>query len=76
MKEMLDAGQAANYLRLARQTLARLRCVGSSPVFYKVGRQVLYDRADLDCWLDQRRRISTSDVGAARDGHGGPDDRR
>ena len=60
MREMLDSGQAAQYLRLARQTLAKLRCVGGSPPFYKVGRQVLYDRAELDAWLDERRRISTS----------------
>ena len=60
---MLDTGQAAAYLRVARQTLARLRCIGGSPAFYKVGRQVLYDRADLDVWLDARRRRSTSDTG-------------
>lgn len=62
MKEMLDSGQAAQYLRLARQTLAKLRCVGGSPPFYKVGRQVLYERTELDQWLDTRRRRSTSDA--------------
>jgi excisionase family DNA binding protein len=65
MKEMLDSAQAAHYLRLARQTLAKLRCTGGSPLFYKVGRQVLYDRADLDTWLDARKRRSTSDSGSA-----------
>jgi excisionase family DNA binding protein len=60
---MLDTGQAGRYLRLARQTLAKLRCIGGSPAFYKVGRQVLYDRADLDAWLEKRRRRSTSDPG-------------
>jgi excisionase family DNA binding protein len=64
VKEMLDSGQAAGYLHLARQTLAKLRCVGGSPPFYKVGRQVLYDRSDLDAWLNDRRRTSTSDVAA------------
>ena len=65
MKDMLDSGQAAGYLRLARQTLAKLRCTGDSPIFYKVGRQVLYDRADLDAWLEKRRRRSTSDTGGS-----------
>src|SRR5438105_4069016 len=69
MKELLDSEQAAAYLRLARQTLARRRCEGTSPPFFKVGRQVLYDRHDLDVFLDERCRLSTSDRGAARNEH-------
>jgi len=42
---------------------AKIRVSGDSPPFYKVGRQVLYDRADLDAWLAERRRRSTSDPG-------------
>ena len=60
-REMFDTKQAATYLRVARQTLAKLRCIGGSPAFYKVGRRVLYDRADLDLWLDSRRKESTRD---------------
>ncbi len=71
MKDMLDSRQAAGYVRLARQTLAKLRCVGGSPPFYKVGRQVLYERSDLDRWLDARRRTSTSDPGSPASGSGG-----
>ena len=69
MKDLLNSVEASHYLKLARQTLARLRCSGGSPIFYKVGRQVLYDRSDLDAWLDARRRRSTCDrgVGAAAD---------
>jgi hypothetical protein len=63
VKEMLDSRQASEYLRLAVQTLAKYRVEGNGPVFYKVGRQVLYDRTDLDAFLSARRRRSTSDRG-------------
>ena len=60
-KRLLIAKDAAAYIGLAQQTLAKMRVTGDSPPFYKVGRQVLYDRADLDAWLADRRRRSTSD---------------
>ncbi len=62
-KRLLIAKDAASYIGLAQQTLAKMRVTGDSPPFYKVGRQVLYDRADLDNWLAERRRRSTSDPG-------------
>ncbi|MBI2409345.1 MAG: type IV secretion system DNA-binding domain-containing protein [Gemmatimonadetes bacterium] len=63
-KRMLIAVDAAAYLGLATQTLAKMRLIGDSPPFFKVGRRVLYERADLDSWLAQRKRRSTSDTGA------------
>lgn len=59
-KHILIARDAAQYLGLAPQTLAKLRWAGTSPPFYKLGRHVVYDRADLDRWLSARRRRSTS----------------
>ena len=67
MKELLDTEEAAAYLRLSPKTLVKNRCIGGSPPFFKAGRRVIYDRADLDRWLDERRRTSTSDVGSASD---------
>ena len=64
-QRMLIAEDAAAYLGLAPQTLAKLRWSGDSPPFFKVGRRVLYDRADLDSWLATRKRTSTSDSGSA-----------
>lgn len=63
-KRMLIAEDAAEYLGLAPQTLAKMRWSGDSPPFFKVGRRVLYERAELDAWLTQRKRRSTSDKGA------------
>jgi hypothetical protein len=62
-KRLLIAKDAAGYIALAVQTLAKMRVRGDSPPFYKVARQVMYDRADLDVWLAERRRRSTSDAG-------------
>lgn len=58
---LLDVAQAANYVRRAGQTLAKLRCIGGGPVFYKIGKNVYYKSADLDEWLANRRRRSTSE---------------
>lgn len=59
-KRLMIARDAATYVGLAPQTLAKLRVVGGSPPYYKVGRQVMYDLAELDAWLSDRRKRSTS----------------
>ena len=56
-------GAAADYLGLSISTLNKLRVFGGGPVFLKLGRRVAYDVADLDRWLDTKRRRSTSDDG-------------
>jgi hypothetical protein len=40
-----------------------MRTRGGGPVFVKLGRRVVYRREDLDHWLEERRRTSTSDPG-------------
>jgi predicted DNA-binding transcriptional regulator AlpA len=53
---------AAAYLGLSKSTLAKMRLRGDGPVYAKAGRRiVLYDRMDLDAWLDGRKRRSTSE---------------
>lgn len=71
-RAMLLTKDAAAYIGLAQQTLAKMRWSGDSPPYFKVGRQVVYDRTDLDAWLSARRRRSTTDSGAEteRDDHG------
>lgn len=61
-KQLVIARDAALYVGLAQQTLAKMRVTGGSPPYYKVGRQVLYDKADLEPWLSVRRRHSTSEI--------------
>ena len=62
-KRMLSAEDAAAFLGLATQTLAKLRWSGDSPPYFKVGRRVLYERDELSVWLEHRKRRSTSDFG-------------
>lgn len=61
---LLTTETASTYTGLARQTLAKLRVYGDGPRFAKLGRKVVYRKADLDNWINARLRESTSEVGA------------
>ncbi len=56
---------AADYVGLSARTLEKFRITGGGPLFLKPNRRVVYDRDDLDSWLDGKRRRSTSDQGGA-----------
>jgi hypothetical protein len=60
---VIRPSDAAAYLNLSIQRLAKLRLEGGGPKFLKVGRSVLYRKQDLDDFLQSRVRKSTSDVG-------------
>jgi predicted DNA-binding transcriptional regulator AlpA len=61
----LRVKQAAHHLGLSKSTLDKLRCFGGGPRYYKLGRAVIYEVADLDAWKAERARSST--WGAAND---------
>lgn len=65
-RRMLRVTEAASFLGLSVSFLNKLRCAGGGPAFRKVGRAVVYDPIDLDTWLADRRRVSTSDMGGER----------
>ncbi|QLF70174.1 helix-turn-helix domain-containing protein [Peteryoungia desertarenae] len=48
--------EAAEYLGLSKSTLDRLRCYGGGPRYFKLGKAVTYDPADLKAWRDERAR--------------------
>ena len=60
----LTAGQAAKLVGLAPSTLAKLRLSGNGPLYCKLGRRVVYRRADLEAWLQSRTARDTSDADA------------
>lgn len=60
----LAAGEAAVLLGLAPSTMAKLRLSGNGPVYFKLGRRVLYRREDLVAWLESRVARDTSDADA------------
>jgi len=60
LDDLLTADALAARLGLSRQSLAVWRLNGSGPPFYKAGSRVLYRTADVEAWLESRRRTSTS----------------
>ena len=63
-KDHLTTEQAAAHLGLSPRTLERYRVRGGGPPFVSYCNRVHYLRGDLDTWVDERRRLSTSDTGA------------
>lgn len=51
--------EAASYVGLSKSSLDKLRCFGGGPRFFKLGRAVIYDVADLDAWVSERSRANT-----------------
>lgn len=50
---------AADYIGVSKSYLDKARCYGRGPVFFKIGAAVVYARADLDAWMNERRATST-----------------
>jgi predicted DNA-binding transcriptional regulator AlpA len=66
MSQFLDTKEAAKRVRLSSATLERLRVTGEGPPFIKpIPSRVVYDAEDLDAWMRERRRRSTSETRAA-----------
>lgn len=63
-KQFLRAREAASYLGISAQTLARWRCHGDKIPFSRIGGAVVYDIADLDEFAARHRRRSTSEEAA------------
>jgi len=54
--DVLDAQEAAVYLRTSTSTLAKYRMHKRGPAFIRQSaRKVLYRRADLDAWMTERK---------------------
>jgi predicted DNA-binding transcriptional regulator AlpA len=62
MQNLLTQRDAAEALRLSVRTLERLRVTGNGPAYVKTNRLVRYRQADLDTWIADRVRHSTSEV--------------
>lgn len=67
MRKVLRTEDAAAYVGLAAATLERMRLRGEGPTFVRLGcRAVGYDVADLDLWIEEQKRGSTSDATRVR----------
>lgn len=50
--EYMITVEVAELARTSAETVRYWRHVGKGPKSFKVGRRVLYDRADVEAWLD------------------------
>jgi predicted DNA-binding transcriptional regulator AlpA len=57
----LKVGEAAAHIGLSASTLNKWRTQGIGPRFVKLGRAVCYRTVDLDAWLQENVRGSTSE---------------
>ncbi len=75
IKRLFNEKDAAAILCVKVPTLRRWRWAGRGPRFLKIGGAVRYDPADLEAFISDARRTSTSDDGTAAQagerGHGG-----
>ena len=61
---LLTESEAAKYLSLTNRALQAWRCQGRGPRFVKISaRAVRYRLEDLERWVEERLRRSTSDPG-------------
>ncbi len=58
----LHRKRAAEYLGLSVSWLDKARLRGDGPVFLQIGSRVIYDEDDLDRFLAECRRRSTSEI--------------
>ena len=61
VSDRLNTSEAAKYVGLSKSTLDKLRVFGGGPRYIKALSKILYDVADLDAWLNARKRSSTSE---------------
>ena len=62
MSTLLNENQASEYLSISVKTLQRWRLEGSYLQFVKLGKAVRYRQEDLDSYVNDNLRRSTSDV--------------
>lgn len=67
-RRYLRRREAAAYLGLAQSTLAVMASENRGPAYSRVGRVTVYDVADLDRWVAERRRTSPRDLLGSGDG--------
>jgi predicted DNA-binding transcriptional regulator AlpA len=60
---LLTTKQAAQKLQVSPRTLEKRRLTGDSPKFVRISKRCIrYAEADIDQWLDARKRQNTYEV--------------
>jgi hypothetical protein len=66
-----DEKATANYIGLSVGTLRKRRRLGLPPTFIKIGRRVIYARADADRLLAEQRVVPVGSGGSILESDGG-----
>ena len=61
--ELVEPPTAARFLKMKTATLSQWRWLGKGPRFRKIGGAVRYAMSDLEEYVKQAARTSTSDPG-------------
>lgn len=61
--QMLTEHQVADMVCQSVRTIQKWRVTGYGPAFFKIGRSVRYRRREVGQWIEEKRRLHTSDVG-------------
>lgn len=56
MTNLMTLDQLCDLLQSDRRTLYRMRKAGEGPPEFKIGRKVLFDRAEVQKWLERHKR--------------------
>jgi len=59
-RHLISEREAAELLGISYRTLQAWRVRGGGPLFCKIGRNVRYKVSDLDRWIEEQSRASTS----------------
>jgi excisionase family DNA binding protein len=62
----LTTEEAAAYLKVAANSLAKARVTGNTPRYFRWGRAIRYRREDLDAWMAERSARSTSEYATSK----------
>jgi predicted DNA-binding transcriptional regulator AlpA len=59
--ELLTIDQVCEYLQVKPSALAQLRYTGRGPAYFApTAKTIRYDKADIDKWIADSRRLSTA----------------
>lgn len=59
-QNLMTVQDASEFLGLSVSTLNKWRCYGKGPVFLKLGRVIRYRKEDLETYIEERLKSSTS----------------
>ena len=62
MQRYMTTAEVADLLRTSPETVRYWRHIGEGPTSFKVGRRVLYDAADVEKFIAERRAASGGDA--------------